>query len=248
MLYHASLLLAALAVCLSIFLVYKVTVLEDDVHQLRGEVFHWSNQPNFEESPSGVTDVLVGSQQTSKRAASLESQQQLEEPKLVQTPSSSNASCCRVSQQPFLQLSGHTEKQPFIRGNVTVIPWTVAVQRGGAVSMSSTGDKIIVQRGGFFMLFGQVLFQSPGSIMGHIVHRRGTAGTPGRGTRRIRTLTDLLHCVQQMPPANSANTCYTLGIMKLEQQDQLELVIPDRPLARVSMDADSTYFGIIQLN
>ncbi|KAJ8015750.1 hypothetical protein DPEC_G00029390 [Dallia pectoralis] len=221
-----------------------VKVLEDDVHRLKA-VFHWSTLP--EDSPSVETEVLEGSQERSKRAASLESHQQLEEPGGVPVLGPSTRGSGRVSQQSFLQLSAHTDKQPFVSGNVTVIPWTVAMQRGDAVSITSTGDKIVVQQDGFFVVFGQVLFQSPGPVMGHIVRRRRSAVSPGLGTSQNQTLIDVLHCLQEMR-VNSANTCYTSGIVKLERQDQLELVIPDRPQAQVSMDADSTYFGIIQLN
>ena len=37
------------------------------------------------------------------------------------------------------------------------------------------------------------------------------------------------------------------GIVKLDRNDQLELVIPDRPHTQVAMDTESTFFGIIQL-
>ncbi|XP_067103926.1 tumor necrosis factor ligand superfamily member 13B-like [Osmerus mordax] len=136
-----------------------------------------------------------------------------------------------------MQLSANAAKQPFVRGNVTVIPWTVAVQQGAAIS--SEGNKILIQQNGFFMVYGQVLFLSPGAIMGHIVR--------SSGSQTSQRSFDLLRCLQEMPQTNSANTCYTAGIVKLEQRDELELVIPDRPQAQISMDADSTFFGIMQL-
>lgn len=42
--------------------------------------------------------------------------------------------------------------------------------------------------------------------------------------------------------------CPLLGIVQLHQDDELELVIPYRPQALISMDAESTFFGVIQLN
>ncbi|XP_045081540.1 collagen alpha-1(X) chain [Coregonus clupeaformis] len=206
-------------------------------------------------SRSGELEVLLdgiyfiySQVERSKRAASLKWQRRTE--KDSQTLGSPTASSLRtkreqggcgggtvgMTQQSFLQLSANIEEQPFVRGNVTVIPWTVAVHQGEAIS--STGDRIIVQQDGFFIVFGQVLFQSQGTILGHIVRRRGAN----------QRSTELLRCLQEMPQTNYANTCYTGGIVKLEREDELELVIPDRPQAQVSMDADSTYFGIIQLN
>ncbi|KAF3838152.1 hypothetical protein F7725_009920 [Dissostichus mawsoni] len=38
------------------------------------------------------------------------------------------------------------------------------------------------------------------------------------------------------------------GIVQLHQDDELELVIPNRQHTLISMDAESTFFGVIQLN
>ncbi|CAB1324764.1 unnamed protein product [Coregonus sp. 'balchen'] len=244
MLYQTLLLASTLTVFLNLFLVYKVTVLEGDINKLRGDVLNLKRQPK--ESTDGMITGVSRTWERSKRAASLKWQRRTE--KDSQTLGSQTASSLRtkreqggssggtVAQQSFLQLSANIEEQPFVRGNVTVIPWTVAVHQGEAIS--STGDRIIVQQDGFFIVFGQVLFQSQGTILGHIVRRRGAN----------QRSTELLRCLQEMPQTNYANTCYTGGIVKLEREDELELVIPDRPQAQVSMDADSTYFGIIQLN
>ncbi|KAG9340941.1 hypothetical protein JZ751_020134 [Albula glossodonta] len=88
----------------------------------------------------------------------------------------------------------------------------------------------------------QVLFHDPEIVMGHVIRRRKSnlSGTEPR-------FTDLLRCLQEMPKTHCANSCYTAGMVKLEREDELELVILCRPQAEVSMDADSTFFGIIQL-
>nr|XP_046180586.1 tumor necrosis factor ligand superfamily member 13B-like isoform X1 [Oncorhynchus gorbuscha] len=247
MLHHALLLVSTLAVSFSFFLVYKVAVLEDDINKLRGDISNL--KPHSKESPDGMITGMSRTWGRSKQVASLNSQQQRQTEKDSQTLCSSTASSLRmkreqagcsggtaVVQQSFLQLSANTKEQPFVRGNVTVIPWIVALHQGEAIS--STGDRIIIQQEGFFIVFGQVLFQSPGTIMGHIVRSRGTD----------QRSTELLRCLQEMPQTNCANTCHTGGMVKLEREDELELVIPDRPQAQVSMDADSTFFGIIRLN
>ncbi|TWW55098.1 hypothetical protein D4764_09G0001470 [Takifugu flavidus] len=48
--------------------------------------------------------------------------------------------------------------------------------------------------------------------------------------------------------ASSIKQLETKGVVQLHQGDELELVIPFRPQALISMDADSTFFGVIQLN
>lgn len=40
-------------------------------------------------------------------------------------------------------------------GNITVIPWTVSVQQGNAISQKE--NKIVVQEDGYYLVFGQVL-------------------------------------------------------------------------------------------
>ncbi|KAK2903990.1 hypothetical protein Q8A73_010647 [Channa argus] len=175
---------------------------------------------------------------------------------------------CRASTS-FLQLTANTNKQPDIRGNITVIPWTVSAQQGNAISQKE--NRIVVQEDGYYLVFGQVLchcnssitrlilhlicsnftanvlrnsqvlFKSPGVVMGHVIRSWGSTDA---GTRS----TELLRCLQEMLDATPANTCYTAGVVQLHQDDELELVIPDRPQALISMDTDSTFFGIIQLN
>ncbi|XP_029602258.1 tumor necrosis factor ligand superfamily member 13B isoform X6 [Salmo trutta] len=208
MLYSVLLFVSTLTVFFSFFLVYKVTVLQDDINKLRGDISNL--MPHSNESTDGMITGMSRTWERSKQAASLNSQQQRQTEKDSQTLCSPTASSLRmkreqagcsggtvVVQQSFLQLSANTKEQPFVRGNVTVIPWTVALHQGEAIS--STGDRIIIQQEGFFIVFGQVLFQSPGTIMGHIVRSRGT------GQRS----TELLRCLQEMPQTNCANTCHT---------------------------------------
>ncbi|XP_066505534.1 tumor necrosis factor ligand superfamily member 13B-like [Hoplias malabaricus] len=142
-------------------------------------------------------------------------------------------------QRSFLQLSAKGDEKPQLRGNVTIIPWIITAQQGAA--LTTLDNKIIVQEDSSFMLFGQVLFQNPGSVMGHKITRK-TSGITGK-----QTTISLLQCLQEMPKDNPVNTCYTAGIAKLNNQDELELVVPFRPEAQIAMDTESTFFGVIQL-
>ncbi|KAL6117834.1 uncharacterized protein ACO6RY_15545 [Pungitius sinensis] len=102
----------------------------------------------------------------------------------------------------FLQLTANTNKQPDIKGNITVIPWTVSAQQGNAISRRE--NRIVVQEDGYYLVFGQVLFQSPSTVTGHIIQSLSS-------TRTERTSTELLRCLQEMPDKTPANTCYTAG-------------------------------------
>lgn len=74
---------------------------------------------------------------------------------------------------------------------------------------NSSVTKLILQsicsdRAANALLHLQVLFRNPGVIMGHIVRSWGSTISGMRST-------ELLRCVQQMPDASPANTCYTAG-------------------------------------
>ncbi|XP_036425099.1 tumor necrosis factor ligand superfamily member 13B-like isoform X2 [Colossoma macropomum] len=144
------------------------------------------------------------------------------------------------TQHSFLQLAAKGDEKPQLRGNVTVIPWTIAAQRGPA--LATLNNKIIVQEDSYFMVYGQVLFLNPSEVMGHVITRK-TSSVAGKE----QTITSLFHCLQEMPEDDPVNTCYTAGIARLGCQDELELVVPFRPDAQIAMDTESTFFGIIQL-
>lgn len=111
-----------------------------------------------------------------------------------------------------------------------MIPWTVSVQQGNAISQKE--NRIVVQEDGYYLVFGQVLchcnssitklilhlicsnysanvlrdsqvlFTSPSTVMGHIIQSWDSMKT---GT------TELLRCLQEMPDEIPSNTCYTAG-------------------------------------
>ncbi|KAM3867081.1 tumor necrosis factor ligand superfamily member 13B-like [Diretmus argenteus] len=220
MLYSTLLSLTAFMFCLSLFLVYRASVLENDFRKLQGDIILQLNQPRSE----GFSDGRMA--------------------KMSKTREDIKPNAFQQTQKGSLKLSfGRVKReQGGCRGNVIVIPWTVALQQGHSISLKE--NKIVVQEHGYYMVFGQVLFKSPGTIMGHIVRSCGSNTSE-------TTSTELLRCLQEMSQETSANTCYTAGVVKLDQEDELELVIPDRPQDlsdQISMDADSTFFGVMQLN
>ncbi|XP_060936108.1 tumor necrosis factor ligand superfamily member 13B-like [Limanda limanda] len=231
MLYNSLLLLTASMFCLSLFLVQRASVIENDFRNLQRDLILQLNQPRSE----GVNGRMAKTSKTREDIKSSTFQKAQCSLKMSFRREKREQGGFRAP--TFLQLTANTNKQPDIRGNMTVIPWTVSAQRGNAISQKE--NRIVVQEDGYYLVFGQVLFKSPSTVMGHIIQSWSSTKT---------TPTELLRCLQAMPDATPANTCHTAGIVQLHQDDELELVIPHRPQALVSMDADSTFFGVIQLN
>ncbi|KAM7389578.1 hypothetical protein PAMP_023544 [Pampus punctatissimus] len=226
--------LTAFMFCLSLFLLHRASVLEKDFRKLQGDIILQLNQPRSE----GVNGKMTKMSKTREDIKPSTIQIALSSLKISSRRVKREQGSCRA-QTSFLQLTANTNKQPRIRGDITEIPWTISAQQGNAISTKE--NRIVVQEDGYYLVFGQVLFKSPSTVMGHVIRSWGST-TSGTGS------TELLLCLQEMPDATAANTCYTSGIVQLHRDDELELVIPYRPQALISMDADSTFFGIIQLN
>ncbi|XP_008279537.1 tumor necrosis factor ligand superfamily member 13B-like isoform X1 [Stegastes partitus] len=263
MLHTALLSLTAFMFCLSLFLVHRASVLENDFRKLQGDIMLQLNQPRSE-GVNGKVAKMSKTREDIKPSVFQKAQSSL---KISSRRVKREQNSCRVPTS-FLQLRANTNKQPDIRGNITVIPWTVSAQQGSTISQKE--NRIVVQEDGYYLVFGQVLchskssrtklishmicsnysanvlpdsqvlFESPSTVMGHIIRSWGSSET-GTGS------TELLRCLREMPDETHGNTCYSSGTVHLLRGDELELVIPDRPAAQISTDPESTFFGVIQL-
>ncbi|KAM9740873.1 tumor necrosis factor ligand superfamily member 13B-like [Menidia menidia] len=234
MFYNALLSVTAFMFCLSLFLVHRASVLQSDFRKLQGDIILQLNQQRSE-GVSGKMARMSKTREDMKPSVFQRAQSSL---KISSRRVKREQSSCRPPTS-FLQLRANTNKQPDRRGNITVIPWTVSVQRGNAISQRE--NRIVVQEDGYYLVFGQVLFESPSTVMGYVI--RSWSSTKAGKT------SELLRCLQQMPvEALHSNTCYTAGAAQLLQGDELELVIPFGPNTLISMEDDSTFFGVIQLN
>ncbi|XP_056899272.1 tumor necrosis factor ligand superfamily member 13B-like [Takifugu flavidus] len=233
MLYNVLLSVTVFLFCLSLLLVYRVTVLENDIHNLRRDINPPLNLQRTEQVGGKMAKMSKPREMKSCAAQNAHSPLKMFFKRLKRDQGSSRAVAS------FLQLTASSIKQLETKGNIAVIPWTVSVQHGKAITQKE--NRIVVQEDGYYLVFGQVLFKSPSIVMGHIIQSWGHAGAAA-------TSTELLRCLQEMPGETPTNTCYTAGVVQLHQGDELELVIPFRPQALISMDADSTFFGVIQLN
>ncbi|XP_072914011.1 tumor necrosis factor ligand superfamily member 13B-like [Hemitrygon akajei] len=143
-------------------------------------------------------------------------------------------------QLSFLQLIPNSKGSTIQQGDSTFIPWTVASQRGQA--LAENANKILVKEEGFYTVYSQVLYYDNCMVMGHVVRRRKVNVFGNE-----KHMMTLFRCIQNMPNNTSSNSCFTAGIVKLDQGDELELLLPSRPNAQISMEKDSTFFGVIQL-
>ncbi|XP_061582197.1 tumor necrosis factor ligand superfamily member 13B-like [Cololabis saira] len=234
MLYNALLSLTAFMFCLSLFLLQRASDLESDFHKLRGDIILQLNQQRSE-GVNGKMAKMAKTREDVKPSVFKRAQSPLESfSRRVKREQSS----CRAPAS-FLQLRANTNKQPDIRGNITLIPWTVSAQQGNTISQRE--NRIVVQEDGYYLVFGQVLFESPSTVLGHVI-RSWSATEAGKVS------TELLRCLQEMPDKTPVNTCYAAGTVQLSRDEELEMVIPHRPAAIIAIEADSTFFGVIRLN
>lgn len=145
--------------------------------------------------------------------------------------------------QPCLQMLADSNRRAFQKEfaseQYTGIPWQTGLIRGNALELLD--NRIVVREDGFYYLYSQVYYRDTTFAMGHVVIRR-KRNVVGDEPQHVV----LFRCIQNMNPVNAFNTCYTGGIVKLEENDQVELLIP-RPTANVSLDAAATFLGAFKL-
>lgn len=99
----------------------------------------------------------------------------------------------------------------------------------------------MVKETGYFFIYGQVLYTDNTFAMGHLIQRKKVHVFGDE-----LSLVTLFRCIQNMPETLPNNSCYSAGIAKLEEGDELQLAIP-REDAKISRDGDGTFFGALKL-
>ncbi|XP_025958262.1 tumor necrosis factor ligand superfamily member 13B isoform X1 [Dromaius novaehollandiae] len=127
----------------------------------------------------------------------------------------------------------------FLPDDSSIVPWLLSFKRGTA--LEEQGNKIVIKETGYFFIYGQVLYTDTTFAMGHLIQRK-KAHVFGDDL----SLVTLFRCIQNMPQSYPNNSCYTAGIAKLEEGDELQLTIPRRR-AKISLDGDGTFFGAVRL-
>ncbi|XP_005668587.1 tumor necrosis factor ligand superfamily member 13B isoform X1 [Sus scrofa] len=141
--------------------------------------------------------------------------------------------------QDCLQLIADSDMPTIRKGAYTFVPWLLSFKRGRALEEKE--NKIVVKETGYFFIYGQVLYTDNTFAMGHLIQRKKVHVFGDE-----LSLVTLFRCIQNMPETLPNNSCYSAGIAKLEEGDELQLAIP-REDAKISRDGDGTFFGALKL-
>lgn len=107
--------------------------------------------------------------------------------------------------------------------------------------MEERENKIVVRQTGYFFIYSQVLYTDTIFAMGHLIQRKKVHVFGDE-----LSLVTLFRCIQNMPRTLPNNSCYSAGIARLEEGDEIQLAIP-RENAQISRDGDGTFFGALKL-
>ncbi|XP_071991655.1 tumor necrosis factor ligand superfamily member 13B isoform X3 [Engystomops pustulosus] len=125
------------------------------------------------------------------------------------------------------------------KGDNTIIPWILSLKHGTSIEESQ--NKMLIKESGLFFIYGQVWYRDKVFTMGHAIQRK-----------KIHIVGDdpsvvtLFTCIQNMPESSPNNSCFTAGIAKLDEGDEIQLIIR-RNNANISLNGHSTFFGAIKL-
>uniref|UniRef100_A0A8C8ZSJ1 TNF superfamily member 13b n=1 Tax=Prolemur simus TaxID=1328070 RepID=A0A8C8ZSJ1_PROSS len=240
----ATLLLALLSGCLAVVSFYQVATLQADLVSLRAELRgHQAERlPAPPEEAAGVPTAALGEAPAVTPV--------LKDIFVPPAPGDSNASRSRRSKralqgpeetvtQDCLQLIADGDTPTIRKGSYTFVPWLLSFKRGRALEEKE--NKILVKETGYFFIYGQVLYTDSTFAMGHLIQRKKVHVFGDE-----LSLVTLFRCIQNMPETLPNNSCYSAGIAKLEEGDELQLAIP-RENAQISRDGDGTFFGALKL-
>ncbi|XP_012607483.1 tumor necrosis factor ligand superfamily member 13B [Microcebus murinus] len=240
----ATLLLALLSCCLAVVSFYQVATLQADLVSLREELQgHQAEQlPAPPEEAVGVPMAALGEAPAVTPG--------LKEIFAPPAPGESNSGWSRRSKralqgseetvlQDCLQLIADGDTPTIRKGSYTFVPWLLSFKRGRALEEKE--NKILVKETGYFFIYGQVLYTDSTFAMGHLIQRKKVHVFGDE-----LSLVTLFRCIQNMPETLPNNSCYSAGIAKLEEGDELQLAIP-RENAQISRDGDGTFFGALKL-
>nr|XP_020039584.1 tumor necrosis factor ligand superfamily member 13B [Castor canadensis] len=223
-----TLLLALLSSGLTVLAFSRVAALQADLESLRAELRDSRAQPARPESgaagPKGiVAPAAPGESNSSQNARRKRALEGVED----------------TVTQDCLQLIADGDMPTIRKGSYTFVPWLLSFKRGRA--LEEKGNKIVVKETGYFFIYGQVLYTDNTFAMGHLIQRKKVHVFGDE-----LSLVTLFRCIQNMPETLPNNSCYSAGIAKLEEGDELQLAIP-RENAQVSLDGDGTFFGALKL-
>ncbi|XP_004649149.3 tumor necrosis factor ligand superfamily member 13B [Octodon degus] len=219
----ATLLLALLSGGLTLLSFCRVAALQADLEGLRAQLqgtLAAPGAPTPEGLPAPASPAGSDSRRSSRRTRALEAPED-------------------TVTQDCLQLIADSDTPTIRKGSYTFVPWLLSFKRGRALEEKE--NKIVVKEPGYFFIYGQVLYTDNTFAMGHLIQRKKVHVFGDE-----LSLVTLFRCIQNMPETLPNNSCYSAGIAKLEEGDELQLAIP-RENAQISRDGDGTFFGALKL-
>nr|XP_055216740.1 tumor necrosis factor ligand superfamily member 13B isoform X1 [Gorilla gorilla gorilla] len=267
----ATLLLALLSCCLTVVSFYQVAALQGDLASLRAELqgHHAEKLPagagapkaGLEEAPAVTAGLKIfeppapgegNSSQSSRNKRAVQGPEETVTQDCLQLIADSETPTIQKVETGFhhvgqtgLQLltsnysAALASQSAGIAGSYTFVPWLLSFKRGSALEEKE--NKILVRETGYFFIYGQVLYTDKTYAMGHLIQRKKVHVFGDE-----LSLVTLFRCIQNMPETLPNNSCYSAGIAKLEEGDELQLAIP-RENAQISLDGDVTFFGALKL-
>ncbi|XP_059758997.1 tumor necrosis factor ligand superfamily member 13B isoform X3 [Balaenoptera ricei] len=211
-----TLLLALLSCCLTVLSLCRVAALQAELGRLRAELRELPGAPQ-----AGAAAPRAALREAAAATSAL----------ALPAPGESNSSQSSRSKR------GLPDAEE--TGAYTFVPWLLSFKRGRA--LEERENKILVKETGYFFIYGQVLYTDNTFAMGHLIQRKKVHVFGDE-----LSLVTLFRCIQNMPETLPNNSCYSAGIAKLEEGDELQLAIP-REDAKISRDGDGTFFGALKL-
>ncbi|KAM5312649.1 tumor necrosis factor ligand superfamily member 13B isoform 1-T1 [Glossophaga mutica] len=239
-----TLLLALVSCCLTVVSFCRVAALEAELKSLREEVREHQAEQHTGPLQAGAAAARAAVQEAPSATSVLKGI--FAPPPSGESNSSQNIRSKRSTQGPeeivtqdCLQLIADSDMPTIQKGSYTFVPWLLSFKRGRALEEKE--NKILVKETGYFFIYGQVLYTDNTFAMGHLIQRKKVHVFGNE-----LSLVTLFRCIQNMPETLPNNSCYSAGIAKLEEGDELQLAIP-REDAKISRDGDGTFFGALKL-
>lgn len=227
----ATLLLALLSSSLTVMSLYRFAALQADLMSLRAELQLYRAAaapaaPGAPGAPAGAKLLAPAAARAHNSSFGHRNRRAFENPEETVT-------------QDCLQLIADSATPTIRKGSYTFVPWLLSFKRGSA--LEERENKIVVRQTGYFFIYSQVLYTDTIFAMGHLIQRKKVHVFGDE-----LSLVTLFRCIQNMPRTLPNNSCYSAGIARLEEGDEIQLAIP-RENAQISRDGDGTFFGALKL-
>ncbi|KAL1772747.1 hypothetical protein HispidOSU_000870 [Sigmodon hispidus] len=226
----ATLLLALLSSGLTVMSLYRFAALQADLTSLRMELQGYRSvaapAPGAQGTNAGAKLLAPAAPRAHNSSVGHRNRRSFQVPEETVT-------------QDCLQLIADSDTPTIRKGSYTFVPWLLSFKRGSALEEKE--NKIVVKQTGYFFIYSQVLYTDTIFAMGHLIQRKKVHVFGDE-----LSLVTLFRCIQNMPRTLPNNSCYSAGIARLEEGDEIQLAIP-RENAQISRDGDGTFFGALKL-